>query len=133
MTPVRAHHGIDRPRPSHLLRQMAKYHHATIDRTFFALSDPIRRQILERLKQEPGLSVSELTRPLPIKMPGMMKHLTVLSEAGLIARKKTGRTVSVSLAAAPMKEAMEWLDQYQHFWTVSLDRLTALVEEEEPK
>ncbi len=112
---------------------MAKYHHATIDRTFFALSDPIRRQILERLKQEPGLSVSELTRPLPIKMPGMMKHLTVLSEAGLIARKKTGRTVSVSLAAAPMKEAMEWLDQYQHFWTVSLDRLTALVEEEEPK
>lgn len=112
------------------LRYMAKYHAATIDRTFFALADPTRRQILQRLMAEPGLSVSELTRPLPIKMPGMMKHLAVLSDAGLITRNKTGRTVSVNLSAEPMQEAVEWLQQYERFWAVSLDRLAAFVEKD---
>ncbi len=72
--------------------------------------------------------MTELTEPLPIKMPGMMKHLRVLSDAGLISRTKIGRTVSVSLAAAPMRDAVEWLHQYEPFWTVSLDRLAELVE-----
>ena len=109
---------------------MAKYPESPIDRTFAALADPIRRQILQRLKVEPGLSVTELTEPLPIKMPGMMKHLGVLSDAGLISRSKAGRTVSVSLAAAPMRDAVQWLRQYEEFWTVSLDRLAALVEDD---
>lgn len=84
-----------------------------------------------RLEQEPGLSVSELARPLSLKLPGMMKHLDVLSDAGLITRSKTGRTVSVSLVAGPMQEAMAWLKRYERFWTVSLDRLVALVEDGE--
>ena len=82
-----------------------------------------------RLEQEPGLSVSELARPFSLKLPGMMKHLDVLSDAGLITRAKTGRTVSVSLSPGPMQEAMEWLRRYEHLWTVSLDRLVALVED----
>jgi DNA-binding transcriptional ArsR family regulator len=107
---------------------MAKYSESTIDRTFAALADPIRRQVLKRLKEEPGLSVTELTRPLPIKMPGMMKHLGVLSDAGLISRTKTGRTVSVTLRAEPMQEAAAWLHDYQRFWSANLDRLAAFVE-----
>ena len=109
---------------------MAKYPEAAIDRTFSALADPIRRQILQRLKDAPGLSVTELTEPLPIKMPGMMKHLGVLADAGLISRTKNGRVVSVRLEARAMREAVEWLDQYRQFWTVSLDRLAALVEDD---
>ena len=66
-----------------------------MDRTFSALADPTRRAVLLRLKEEPGLSVSELARPLSLKLPGMMKHLDVLSDAGLITRAKAGRTVSV--------------------------------------
>ncbi len=101
-----------------------------MDRTFSALADPTRRRILLQLKEKPGLSVSELARPLSLKLPRTMKHLDVLSDAGLIKRKKTGRTVSVHLSAAPMREAMEWLKRYERFWTVSLDRLAALVEED---
>ena len=60
-----------------------------------------------------------------------MKHLDVLSDAGLITRQKTGRTVACRLSAGPMEEAKEWLERYQRFWSESLDRLAALVEEDE--
>ena len=93
-----------------------------MDRTFSALADPTRRHVLLRLKDEPGLSVSELARPFSLKLPGMMKHLDVLSDAGLITRTKTGRTVSVHLSVGPMQEAMAWLNRYERFWTVSLDQ-----------
>jgi DNA-binding transcriptional ArsR family regulator len=109
---------------------MVKYQTSAIDRTFSALADPTRRHILLRLRDEPGLSVSELARPLSLKLPGMMKHLDVLSDAGLITRAKAGRTVSVNLSAEPMQEAMAWLKRYEHFWTVSIDRLVAFVEKD---
>jgi hypothetical protein len=58
----------------------------------------------------------------------MMKHLDVLSDAGLITRSKTGRTMSVNLSVRPKREAMEWLQRYEGLWTASMDRLVALVE-----
>lgn len=109
---------------------MVNYRASQMDRTFSALADPTRRAILLRLKDEPGLSVSELAKPFSQKLPGMMKHLDVLAEAGLITRAKTGRTVSVNLSVEPMQAAMEWLNRYERLWTVSIDRLAALVEEE---
>jgi DNA-binding transcriptional ArsR family regulator len=109
---------------------MAKYQASRMDRTFSALADPTRRAVLLRLKKEPGISVSELARPLSLKLPGMMKHLDVLSDAGLITRAKTGRTVSVHLKVGPMREAMAWLKRYESLWTVSIDRLVALVEKD---
>ena len=108
---------------------MVKYQASRIDRTFSALADPTRRAVLLRLKQKPGLSVSELARPFSLKLPGMTKHLDVLSDAGLITRTKTGRTVAVNLSPAPMREAMAWLGRYERLWTVSIDRLVALVED----
>src|SRR6476619_4248946 len=105
---------------------MAKYKASGMDRTFSALADPTRRGVLLRLKDEPGLSVSELARPFSLKLPGMMKHLDVLSDAGLITRRKTGRTVQVTLAPEPMREAMAWLERYESLWNASLDRLVAL-------
>ena len=110
---------------------MAKYQAPGIDRTFAALADPTRRDILLRLKDQPGMSVSELARPYSQKLPGMMKHLDVLADAGLITRAKAGRTVSVHLVPAPMREALAWLQRYEGMWTASLDRLAALVEEED--
>ena len=70
---------------------MVKYQASRMDRTFSALADPTRRAVLLRLKEKPGLSVSELARPFSLKLPGMMKHLDVLSDAGLITRSKAGR------------------------------------------
>ena len=74
--------------------------------------------------------MSELGHRLSLKLPGLMKHLDVLSDAGLIKRSKAGRTVSVSLAGRPMRDAMEWLQHYEKFWTASIDRLVAFVEKE---
>jgi DNA-binding transcriptional ArsR family regulator len=109
---------------------VAKQHSSALDRTFRALADPTRRGVLQRLIDEPGLSVSDLAESFALKLPGMTKHLDVLSDAGLITRTKTGRTVAVALSPAPMREAVAWLAQYERFWSASLDRLTALVEQD---
>lgn len=107
-------------------------HSARLDRTFAALTDPTRRAILARLERDgDGASVSELAKPLPIKLPAVMKHLDVLGDAGLITRSKRGRTVTVRLAPKPMREAMEWLHRYERFWSAGLDRLTLLAETRE--
>ena len=104
-----------------------------LDRTFAALVDPTRRAILARLEREDGASVSDLARPFAIKLPAVMKHLDVLSEAGLITRAKSGRTVTVRLAPDPMREALEWLRRYEHFWSPRLDRLAAYARAQEAK
>jgi DNA-binding transcriptional ArsR family regulator len=108
---------------------MVKYE--DLDRTFAALVDPTRRAILARLAREESASISDLARPFAIKLPAVMKHLDVLDEAGLITRSKQGRTVTVRLHAAPMREAMDWLRRYERFWSKSLDRLAAYAEAKE--
>jgi len=110
---------------------MVKYDEATLDRTFAALADPTRRALLARLQNRDNLSVSELAAPFAISLPAIMKHLDVLSDAGLIAREKTGRVVACRLTAQPMERAMDWLNRYQRFWSDNLDRLAAFVEEEQ--
>jgi len=109
---------------------MVKYRDATLDRTFAALSDPTRRALLARLVERESLSVTELAQPFPMSLPAIMKHLDVLSDAGLIAREKTGRTVACRLTAQPMEQAMNWLNRYARFWSERFDRLAALLEEE---
>jgi len=102
----------------------------SLDQTFAALADPTRRALLAQLSERDTLSVSELARPHAMSLPAVMKHLDVLSDAGLVERSKTGRTVSVRLRATPMQEATDWLNRYQRFWSESLDRLAAFLEEE---
>ena len=109
---------------------MVNYQSAVLDRTFAALADPTRRALLARLDEEEGLTVSELARPFPVSLPAIMKHLDVLSDAGLIERTKAGRTVTCQLKAAPMEQAMNWLAHYERYWTEQLDRLAAFLEED---
>jgi DNA-binding transcriptional ArsR family regulator len=109
---------------------MVEYQEPSLDRTFAALADPTRRALLAQLRERQGLSVSELARPFGVSLPAIMKHLDVLSDAGLIARQKTGRTVSCRLTAGPMEQAVDWLNRYQRFWSRQLHRLAAFVEEE---
>src|SRR5262245_16497379 len=108
---------------------MVKYQDAALDRTFAALADPTRRALLARLGEADNLSISELAKPFSMSLPAVMKHLDVLSDAGLVTRNKIGRTVSCQLKASPMEDAMNWLTRYQRFWTTQLDRLAAFVEE----
>jgi len=109
---------------------MVKYQDTALDRTFAALSDSTRRALLARLNDNDGLSVSELARPFSMSLPAVMKHLDVLSDAGLIVRTKTGRTVACQLTPAPMEQAMNWLSRYERYWTEQLDRLAAFLEED---
>jgi DNA-binding transcriptional ArsR family regulator len=110
---------------------MVKYSDHALDRTFAALADPTRRALLARLEQQDSISVSDLAQPFSMSLPAIMKHLDVLSDAGLITRAKTGRTVACRLSAKPMEQAMDWLNRYQRFWSESLDRLAAFVEEDQ--
>src|SRR5258708_37457927 len=104
---------------------MVKYENPALDRTFAALADPTRRALLARLTKRDGISVSDLAQPFAMSLPAIMKHLDVLSDAGLIARAKTVRTVACRLTAKPMEQAMDWLNDYQHFWSESSARLAA--------
>jgi DNA-binding transcriptional ArsR family regulator len=110
---------------------MVKFSDNRLDRTFAALSDPTRRALVMRLAEQPDISVSELAAPFSMSLPAVMKHLGVLSDAGLVGRTKTGRTVACRLDANPMRDAFEWLNRYEKFWTEQLDRLASFLEEDE--
>jgi DNA-binding transcriptional ArsR family regulator len=109
---------------------MVKFYDSPLDRTFAALADPTRRALVARLAAEPDLSVSVLAKPFDVSLPAVMKHLDVLSDAGLVERVKSGRTVSCRLNAEPMQRAREWLERYERFWSGVLRRLALFLEEE---
>jgi DNA-binding transcriptional ArsR family regulator len=109
---------------------MVYYSAQALDRTFAALADPTRRALLAKLSRTDGLSISQLAEPFSMSLPAVMKHLDVLSDAGLVTRNKSGRVVSCKLRAEPMRDANEWLNRYQKFWNDRLDQLAAFLEEE---
>jgi DNA-binding transcriptional ArsR family regulator len=93
-----------------------------LDHTFAALADPTRRAILARLAKGEA-TVTELARPFAISMPAISRHLKVLERAGLISKGRDAQWRPRSLQPEPLKEAVDWLEQYRRFWEESLDRL----------
>ncbi|WP_325606353.1 metalloregulator ArsR/SmtB family transcription factor [Pseudorhodoplanes sp.] len=130
MLPDRPRFPLDSGKPGLILNHMVYYQHDGLGATFSALSDPTRRAILARLAEQDRMSVSEIAKPFPVSLPAIMKHLDVLEDAKLIRRSKQGRVVSCELTAAPMEDAMLWLNRYAQFWSKQLDRLAAFVEED---
>jgi len=98
-----------------------------LDSTFRALADPTRRGMLASLALG-DKSIGELAEPLRMSFAGASKHVKVLEEAGLVARRKDGRNQIIRLEARPLEEAERWLRQWEKFWNVRLDRLEALIE-----
>ena len=94
----------------------------SIDATFAALADPTRRQMVERLL-EGEATVSELAAPHDMSMPAVLKHVGRLVDAGLVTRRKEGRTVTCALNIEPMDEATRWLQRHLDFWNGRLDAL----------
>ena len=105
---------------------MVKYMPDPLDATFAALADPTRRMVLTAL-QAGSRPVSELAAQADMSLPGFMKHLRTLEDAGLLSRAKTGRVVTCTLVADPMKDAAGWLEKYESFWTERLDALARLL------
>jgi DNA-binding transcriptional ArsR family regulator len=93
-----------------------------LDRTFSAIADPTRRDILERLAAGPA-SVTELAEPYGISLPGVLKHIRILEGADLIATEKRGRTRECRLGPADMDEASVWIDHQRALWERRFDRL----------
>lgn len=82
-----------------------------MDLIFKALGDPSRRAILDSLRQEDGQSLAELETQLEMTRFGVMKHLAVLEEAGLITTRREGRFKYHYLNAAPLQEVVDrWVD-----------------------
>ena len=103
-----------------------------LDATFHALSDPTRRGMLATLALGEK-SIGELAEPYAMSFAGASKHVRVLEGAGLVQRRKVGRTQLCRLQAEPLGEAQLWLRQWERFWNVRLDRLEALIAAEKEK
>lgn len=99
-----------------------------LSRAFFALSDPVRRAILERLREEP-LLVSELAAPFEISLQAVSKHIQVLVRAGLLQQERSGRISTCSLDVGPMFAAAVWINQYSHYWQAQFDHLAAALQD----
>src|SRR5215468_7436274 len=106
---------------------MVKYSSRRLNRTFAALADPTRRQILAHLARG-DRRVTDLARPHAMSLPAVSKHLRVLEKAGLLRRRRYGRVHEMQLEAKPLKEAAEWVEEYRKFWEGSLGRLAAYLE-----
>lgn len=90
--------------------------------TFAALADPTRRTILSRLMSG-ATTVNELAAPHDMSLPAISKHLKVLERSGLITRSREAQMRPCRLKAAPLKEAVDWLEHYRRHWEESFDRL----------
>jgi DNA-binding transcriptional ArsR family regulator len=99
-----------------------------LDRVFFALSDPVRRQLLERLDGQ-ALLVSELAAPFPISLQSVSRHIQVLVRAGLIQQERSGRISRCSLDAGPLLDAAVWMNRYSKYWQQQFDVLAATLAE----
>lgn len=97
---------------------------AVIDGIFRALSDPTRRDVVERLSMKPA-SVSELAASYKMAMPSLLEHLKVLEGSGLVRSEKKGRVRTYQLAADRLKVAEDWLGHQRKLWERRLDQLDA--------
>ena len=101
---------------------------ARMDRVFFALSDPVRRKILEQLGDEAKL-VSELAAPFDISLQAVSRHIQMLVRAGLVKQERTGRVSRCSLVAGPIFAVAVWINRYSKYWREQFDMLAAALEE----
>lgn len=103
----------------------------TYDRSaiFHALADPTRREILDLLRSEER-SAGDVADRFPISRPAISRHLRVLREAGLVARRKEAQLRLYRLAPEALREVDRWLESYRVFWTARMHDLKRYVEEE---
>jgi DNA-binding transcriptional ArsR family regulator len=112
--------------PSSTARPAPQADDDQLDRVFRALADRTRRAILRRLSTG-SATITELAAPFGMSLPGVSKHLTVLEQAGLVARTVEGRVRRCSLQPGPLREADSWLVEYRSFWESALDSLASYV------
>lgn len=93
-----------------------------LDSVFSALADPARRAMLERLSHGEA-TISELAQPYDKSLPAFLKHVRVLEKAGLVIRRKDGRTNYLTLLPQPLQNAYDWLAEHREMWEEQFDNL----------
>ncbi len=121
-----------KPLTVHVIDGAADSDEAQLDRVFFALSDPARRRILERL-DDGALLVSEIAAPFAISLQAVSRHIQMLVRAGLITQERTGRISRCSLAAGPVFAAAVWINRYSKYWQAQFDLLAVALHDIEER
>jgi DNA-binding transcriptional ArsR family regulator len=101
---------------------------ASVDRVILALANPVRRELLEILFDQP-LSAGELSERFELSRPAVAEHLKVLRDAGLVADQPHGRRRIYRLTAEPLTELDDWLRPFETFWRARLAKLAEVAEE----
>lgn len=102
---------------------------AELDAVFLALASSTRRQLLDRIAAEPGITLGQLVQGFAMSRIGLLKHLNSLQQAGLVLSEKVGRERPLYFNPVPLQLIHErWDDQYRGFWANQLTRLKYAVE-----
>jgi DNA-binding transcriptional ArsR family regulator len=103
-----------------------------MDEVFKALADPTRRELLDRLHERDGQSLRALEEALPMSRFGVMKHLRVLEEAGLVTTRRSGREKLHFLNPVPIRLIHDrWVGKYAEPWASALSGLKRDIENNE--
>jgi DNA-binding transcriptional ArsR family regulator len=100
-----------------------------LDQTLMALADPTRRAILRRLTQGEA-RVTELADPFSISLNSISKHIRILERAQLVRRRRVGREHILSFNSQPLNAAASWIETQRAIWTVRLEALDSLRQNE---
>ena len=100
----------------------------TLSTVFAALSDPTRRQIVDRLTRGRA-SVNELAAPFAISQQAISKHIAYLERARLVDKRREGREHFCTLNPGVIRDVAVWAQSYRRFWEESYDRLETLLED----
>jgi DNA-binding transcriptional ArsR family regulator len=111
---------------------MVKHSQAVLDASFAALSDATRRGVLEQLGRSDA-SITDLADRFEMTLAGMMKHVGVLEQAGLVTTEKLGRVRTCKLGAHRLDQETAWLERHRQLWDSRFDELDRVVEELEQK
>ena len=103
-----------------------------LDAVFTALADPTRRRVLRLVAERGPTSATLLGRELPVTRQAIVKHLIVLSRAGLVTSQRTGQEVRFALVPAPLDGASEWIAEVGSRWDERLARLRHIVVDDKP-
>ena len=102
---------------------------SALDRVFAALTDPTRRAILSMLLED-DMAVTDVAEPFDVSLAAISKHLTVLTQAGLISQEKRGRVKWCKLEPDALRDASVWMQSFGQFEAVNLDAFEAFLEQE---
>jgi DNA-binding transcriptional ArsR family regulator len=91
------------------------YQESGLDHVFDALANTHRREIVLALSRQPR-SISQLAAMRDLSLPAIHKHVRILEEAGMVVRKKVGRTNFLALSRGPLRLLQEWTGQFHPYW-----------------